>query len=316
MQFIENKEDLIIKTVLRMKTTQIRLLMFIFLMGITVVMKAQDIDKMLNESTNNNTDYTYATFKSTRIVNGHSIERMPAHQLDFRISHRFGQLNTGGHNLWGLDQAYIHFSLEYGLTNWMMVGLGRGTFEKTYDGFLKLSILRQSKGARNMPISLSLFSSASLNTLYPGEMGLAGKSVPYWSRFSYVYQVLIARKFNERFSLEINPTIVHRNLVPSELDPNDVAAVGAGIRYKLTKRISFNAEYYYVIPPVNDFRSTKTYDPISIGFDIETGGHVFQLFLSNSEAMIEKGFITDTNSRWGNGGIHFGFNISRVFALK
>lgn len=299
-----------------MKNMHIRLLMLTFLLVIGGALKAQDIDKMLNEATNNNTEYTIATFKSTRIVNGHSIERMPVHQLDFRISHRFGQLNTGGHNLWGLDQAFIHFSLEYGLTNWMMVGLGRGTFEKTYDGFLKFSILRQSKGARNMPISLSLFSSTSLNTLYPGEMGLAGKNVPYWARFSYVYQLLIARKFNERFSFEINPTIVHRNLVPAELDPNDVAAVGSGLRYKLTKRISFNAEYYYVIPPLNNYRSTTTYDPLSIGFDIETGGHVFQLFLSNSEAMIEKGFITNTNSRWGNGGIHFGFNVSRVFGLS
>jgi len=299
-----------------MKNKLFKIWMIVVLSGIVGGLNAQDLDKMLNEATDNSTNYTTATFKSTRIVNGHSIERMPAHQLDFRISHRFGQLNTGGHNLWGLDQAYIHFSLEYGITDWMMVGLGRGTFEKTYDGFVKFSVLRQSKGARNMPISLSFLSSSSLNTLYPGEMGLAGKSVPYWSRFSYVNQVLIARKFNDRFSLEINPTIVHRNLVPTELDPNDIAAVGGGFRYKLTKRISFNAEYYYVVPPLHDYRSVKTYNPLSIGFDIETGGHVFQLFLSNSEAMIEKGFIADTNSKWSNGGIHFGFNVSRVFAMK
>jgi hypothetical protein len=303
------------KNYLHMKNKLFTIMIIAFLTGFFGTVKSQDLDKMLNDATNNNTDYTTATFKSTRIVNGHSIERMPVHQLDFRISHRFGQLNTGGHYLWGLDQAYIHFSLEYGITNWMMVGLGRGTFEKTYDGFVKFSILRQSKGARNMPISLSYFSSSSLNTLYPGEMGLAGKNVPYWSRFSYVNQLLIARKFNERLSLEINPTLVHRNLVPSELDPNDIVAVGGGLRFKLTKRISFNGEYYYVVPPMNDHRSVKTYNPLSIGFDIETGGHVFQLFLSNSEAMIEKGFIADTNSKWSNGGIHFGFNVSRVFGL-
>jgi opacity protein-like surface antigen len=105
-------------------------------------------------------------------------------------------------------------------------------------------------------------------------------------------------------------------MVATELDPNDLIAIGAGARFKLTKRVSVNAEYYYVIPPINDFRSQKTYNPLSIGFDIETGGHVFQLFVSNSLAMIEKGFIGETTSNWGDGGVHFGFNISRVFALK
>jgi hypothetical protein len=105
-------------------------------------------------------------------------------------------------------------------------------------------------------------------------------------------------------------------MVATELDPNDLFSMGAGARMKLSKRISINVEYYYVLPPMNDFRSEKTYDPISIGFDIETGGHVFQLFLSNSLAMIEKGFIGETTGDWTNGGIHFGFNVSRVFALK
>ena len=127
--------------------------------------KAQDIDKMLDEATGSSTEYATATFKSTRIINGHSIERMPGGQLDFRISHRFGQLNMGAYNLWGMDQANIHFGLEYGITNWVMVGVGRGTYEKTYDGFLKFSILRQSKGERKMPVSLSLLTSAAYNSL-------------------------------------------------------------------------------------------------------------------------------------------------------
>lgn len=279
-------------------------------------MSAQDLDQLLTEATNSSTEYTTATFKSTRIVNGHSIERMPVHQLDFRISHRFGTLNSGAHNFWGLDQSNIHLSLEYGITNWLMVGVGRGNLNKTYDGFAKFSLLRQSKGAKNMPISLSLLSSTSFFTAYPNEIGLTGKQIPYFSRFCYVYQLLVARKFNDRFSLELNPTFVHQNLVESELEPNDVLAVGAGFRYKLTKRISINVEYYYVIPPLNDYRKTKTYNPLSIGFDLETGGHVFQLFVSNSESMIEKNFITNTQSKWSDAGIRFGFNISRVFALK
>jgi hypothetical protein len=272
----------------------------------------QDIDSLLNESTGSITDYAYATFKSTHILSGQSIERMPEGQLDFRISHRFGELNTGAYNLWGLDQANIHFGFDYGITDWLQVGIGRGTYEKTYDGSLKLTLLRQSKGDKVMPISLSYFTSAALNSTkweQPGEL-------PFWDRFSYVHQLLIARKFSERFSFEINPTYVHRNMVATELDQNDLFAVGAGGRFKLTRRLSLNAEYYYVIPPIHDYRSEKTYNPLSVGIDIETGGHVFQIHLTNSLAMIEKGFIGETTGRWLDGGIHIGFNISRVFTLK
>lgn len=280
--------------------------------GLNMV-RSQDIDQMLEDATGSFTEYAIATFKSTRIINGHSIERMPGGQLDFRISHRFGQLNEGAYNLWGLDRAYIHFGLEYGITDWIMVGVGRGTYEKTFDGFLKFSILRQSKGERNMPVSLSLFTGIAYNSLKWDKEGKLSE----WDRMSYVAQLLVARKFNERFSLEINPTYVHRNMVPTELDPNDLWSVGAGMRFKLTKRFSFNAEYYYVIPPRNDYRTTTTYNPLSLGVDIETGGHVFTIMLTNSLAMIEKGFIGgETNGSWKDAGIHLGFNISRVFALK
>jgi len=272
----------------------------------------QDIDQLLEESSESSTEYAIATFKSTRIINGHSIERMTNGQLDFRISHRFGEINTGAYNLWGLDQANIHFGLEYGITDWVMVGIGRGTYEKTYDGFLKFSVLRQSKGKRRMPVSISYFASSSINTLKWTGTG----TLNTWDRVSYVQQLLIARKFNERFSLEINPTYVHHNMVDTELDPNDIWSIGTGFRFKLTRRFSFNAEYYYVIPPLNDFRSQATFSPLSIGVDIETGGHVFSIMLTNSLAMIEKGFVTETTGSWADGGIHLGFNISRVFALK
>jgi len=270
-----------------------------------------DLDALLEEATGSETEYVYATFKSTRIVSGHSVERMQEGQLDFRISHRFGELNGGAYELWGLDQANIHFSLEYGITDWMMVGIGRGTYEKTYDGFLKFTLFRQSKGKKNMPVSISYLTSVAINTLKwngPGKLN-------HWDRYSYVHQLLIARKFHERFSLELNPTYVHRNMVPTELDPNDLWSMGIGTRFKITKRVSINAEYYYVIPPLNDFRSVKTYNPLSVGVDIETGGHVFQIHLTNSLAMIEKGFIGETTGNWLDGGIHLGFNISRVFSL-
>lgn len=291
-----------------MKSFLIIVLMNLLLVTVSY---SQDIDNLLEEATGNTTEYTYATFKSTRIVSGHSIERMPEGQLDFRISHRFGPVNGGAYEFFGLDQASIRVALEYGITDWVMAGIGRGNYEKSFDGFVKFSILRQSKGERNMPVSLSYLSTAAINTVRWEQTDGPG----FWNRISYVHQVLIARKFNDRLSLEINPTFVHRNMVDTELDPNDLWALGMGGRFKLTKRVSFNAEYYYVLPPLQNFQSSKTYHPLSIGFDIETGGHVFQLHLTNSVGMIEKAFIGETTGSWLKGDIRIGFNISRVFTL-
>lgn len=277
------------------------------------VLAQDDLLDLLEQETGEAVNYASATFKATRILNGHSIERMPEGQLDFRIHHRFGMLNTGAYNLWGLDQANVHFSLEYGVTDFLMLGAGRGTYEKAFDGFAKFSLLRQSTGARNMPVSVSFFTSATLNSLkwaYPERVNY------FSSRFSYTLQALIARKFTNRFSLQLSPTVVHRNLVATELDPNDLYALGAGGRIKITSRISLNLEYYYVVKPVHNYMSDPVNNPLSIGFDIETGGHVFQLIFTNSLAMIEKGFIGETTGRWNKGDVHFGFNISRVFALK
>jgi len=276
------------------------------------VFAQNDLMDLLNENAPADINYTTATFKSTRIMNGHSIEKMPPGQLDFRISHRFGTLNSGAYNLWGLDQANIHFSLEYGILKWLMIGIGRGTYEKTYDGFAKFTILRQSSGAKSMPVSLSAISSVAINSLKWSD---PERTNYFSSRLSYVAQVLVARKINPTFSFQLTPSYIHRNMVATELDPNDLFAIGAGGRMKLSKRISLNAEYYYLANP-KTYMSQTIYNPLSVGIDIETGGHVFQLIFTNSVAMIEKGFIGETTGSWSKGDIHFGFNISRVFTLK
>jgi hypothetical protein len=276
------------------------------------VFAQDDLMDLLNTNTKSEINYTTATFKSTRIMNGHSIERMPPGQLDFRISHRFGRVNSGAYDLWGLDQANIHFSLEYGITKWLMIGIGRGTYEKTFDGFTKFTILRQSTGAKEMPVSLSAFTSVAINSLKWTD---TERTNYFSSRLSYVAQVLVARKFSPSLSFQLTPSYVHRNMVTTELDPNDLFALGAGGRMKLTKRISLNAEYYLLANP-KDYMSQQIYNPFSVGFDLETGGHVFQIILTNSVAMIEKGFIGETTGSWAKGDIHLGFNISRVFNLK
>lgn len=284
----------------------------LFLLIATTIFAQDDLMNLLNKNAAPEINLTTATFKSTRILNGHSIERMPPGQLDFRISHRFGTINSGPYEFFGLDQSNVHFSLEYGILPWLMVGAGRGSYEKTFDGFTKLTLLRQSSGTRLMPVSVSIMSSVALKSLkWPDP----SRTNYFSSRLTFVQQVLIARKINQSFSVQITPTFVHRNMTATELDPNDLFAVGGGGRMKLTKRISLNAEYYYLLNP-KTYMSQKVYNPLSVGFDIETGGHVFQLLFTNSLAMIEKGFIGETTGSWGHGDVHFGFNISRVFTLK
>jgi hypothetical protein len=287
-------------------------LAILFLLIFSGAFAQDDLMDLLDKNTAPEINYTTATFKSTRVMNGHSIEKMPPGQLDFRISHRFGTLNSGTYEFFGLDHSSIHFSLEYGIFKWMMVGIGRGTYEKTFDGFAKFTILRQSSGARVMPLSVSVLSGIAATSVKWSD---PGRTNYFSSRLSFVEQVLIARKISQSFSIQIAPAFVHRNMVATELDPNDLYAVGAGGRMKLTKRISLNAEYYYLINP-RTYMSQDVYNPLSVGFDIETGGHVFQLLFSNSLSMIEKGFIGETTGSWGKGDIHFGFNISRVFTLK
>lgn len=285
---------------------------FIFSLVSFGVSAQEDLLDLLSQDTVAEINYATATFKSTRIMNGHSIEKMPPGQLDFRISHRFGLLNSGPYEFFGLDQSNVHFGFNYGITDWLMLGIGRGTYEKTFDGFAKFTCLRQSSGARVMPVSVSMLTSVSVKSVKWSDP----ERVNYFSsRLSYVGQVMIARKISPGFSVQITPTYVHRNLVPTELDPNDLFAVGAGGRIKLTRRISFNAEYFYLVN--SKARMSQTiYDPLSLGFDIETGGHVFQLIFTNSLAMTEKGFIGETTGNWLKGDVHFGFNISRVFTLK
>jgi len=273
--------------------------------------KAQDMDSLLNSVTTPKINYTTATFKSTHVLNGQSIERMMEGQLDVRIHHRFGTLNSGAYGLYGIDQSTVFLGLDYGIKDWIMVGIGHTPYEKTYTGYTKFSILRQSIGEKNMPVSLSLFWGTDIVTLKWTDPNRTNYNS---SRLSYITQVLVARKFNDNFSLQLSPTYIHKNLVAEAIDPNDVYALGIGGRYKLSRRISVNAEYFYNVHPN---LAGKTYNPnsLSFGFDIETGGHVFQIMLTNSQLMTERGFIDGTTGTWKNGDIHLGFNISRVFTL-
>lgn len=252
-------------------------------------------------------DYVTATFKATRLTNGHTIETLGAGVLDVRISHRFGYLNTGIEELFGLDQATTRLALEYGVTNRLMVGFGRSSYQKELDGFAKYKFIRQATGGS--PVTASAFSSAMMNTSAYSD---PARENYFSSRMSYAFQFLVARKFSESFSFQLMPSMVHYNLAPSPNVNNNVYALGAGGRIKLSRRISLNAEYYYQIP---ETQYTGTTNALALGFDIETGGHVFQLYFTNATGMNERAFITETTGDFFKGDIHFGFHVSRVFSL-
>ena len=295
-----------------MKFTTIKYILFVLILFSfqqnIVGQEDEDLMGMLDDEVGEVTDYTIATFKSTRIINGHSVEQMKKYQLDFRINHRFGEINGGAYELWGLDHALINLCFDYGITDWLMIGFRRGTYQKTYDGSLKLRLLRQSTGKRVMPVSISYYADMAINTLKITDPNIED-IIP--NRLAYTHQLLIARKFNEKLSLQISPSFVHRNLVPAN-EPNDIYSIGIGGRYKFIRRVAFTFEYFYAshTASLQDY-----YNGFSLGFDVETGGHVFQLFITNSNAMVEKAFIGETTGNWLDGGIRFGFNMSRVFAL-
>ncbi len=255
-----------------------------------------------------------AVFKSTRVVTGHSVVTMAKGDLDVRISHRFGQLNHGAYELWGLDDANMRMAMEYGVTDDLEVGLGRSSFNKVFDGFVKYVIKHQEQGGDNpFPLNIAWLSSMEIKTLkdFPDNF-------PNEGRLTYSHQLIVARKFNTDFSFQLMPTVIHKNSVEAATDLNTFYAMGVGARYKISKRVSFNAEYFYRLETdeaKNADNFQDNFNAFGIGFDIETGGHVFQLHMCNSRVMTEPGLVTETMGDIVEGGIYFGFNISRTFNL-
>jgi hypothetical protein len=270
--------------------------------------KAQEIDlfKIKDEKTK---DITTATFKASRVVNGQSIENVGNGVLYLKILHRFGNISTGAYELFGLDQASMRMGLDYGVNKRLMVGIGRSTFEKQYDAFFKYKLIQQQTGLKEIPVSISMVSTIIYKSL---KSNPNAEYITYNSdRYSYAHQLLIARKFNDYFSLQLSPTLIHYNIVASSTIPNDFTSLGISFRQRISKRVNFTTEYFYRIDKLDGY-----YDPLTLGVDIETGGHVFQLHVTNSTGMTERTFINETTGSWGNGALRFGFNLTRAFTLK
>lgn len=272
-------------------------------------LNAQDIDLFAEKDTTKVKDIITATFKSSRVVNGQSIENVGVGVLDFKILHRFGAINQGGYELFGIDQATMRMGLDYGLTNRLMFGVGRSTYQKQYDGFVKYKLLQQQTGLKEIPVGISLVSTMIYKSLRSAPNA---QYVEYSTdKIAYAHQLLIARKFNDYFSLQITPTVVHYNLVESSKMPNDFKSIGISMRQRISKRVNITGEYFYRIDKIEGY-----HDPLTFGLDIETGGHVFQLHVTNSTGMTERTFINETSGSWSNKDIRFGFNLVRAFTLK
>lgn len=281
--------------------------------GLALQASAQTPEDLLNElyaeSTPKNEPVS-ATFKTTRIILSHSNETVPQYGLDFRVTHRFSDVagaNGGLKTFYGFDNSSdIRTAFEYGLTDRATIAIGRNKIGQTFDGHIKYRALRQTADNK-MPFSVTLLASSALNTSKTNADFNAKSS----RRYSYVYQAIIARKFSKDFSLALLPTMVHRNYVPAN-DANDLYALGVAGRIKVTSRFALVADYYYVHSDMR--RKSSTYhDPLGLGFEIETGGHVFSLNFTNSAGIIENEYIPNTTSNWLKGEFRFGFNISRVF---
>ncbi len=269
---------------------------------------AQDLMDLFEDDVEE-AEYAVNTFFSTRVINGQSVEAPYPGDLIFVISHHFGRLNQGAYELFGLDQATIRLGLEYGVNDRLSVSIGRSSYEKTFDAFFKYKLLRQQTGLGDVPVSLSWFSGAYFKRLkWP-----AGTDFELKHRMTYVHQLMLARQFSRQFSLQLTPAWVHRNLVKVADDPNDYFVLGFGGRLRVTDWVAISGEYFYRF---NEAVSVDSFNSFSLGFDLDTGGHVFQLHFTNSQPMFEPGFLTDTRGSWFDGDIYFGFHITRTFALR
>lgn len=263
---------------------------------------AQDDDLLGDEPGNNEPEYVDFAFKTTKVVNLQSIEMLAAGVFDFKMNHRFGSINNGAVNAFGLDLATIRFGGEYGINKNLMAGIGRSNLGdiKNVDAYVKYRILRQVKGNK-MPFTAMLF------------YGIENKIGPEYDQLDYTYrlthtaQLIIGKKVSDGFSLQLSPTVNIRSYFGNTVSN---IALGIGMRQKLTKRTTMNLEYIPVLTN-NEYIQNS----LSVGFDIETGGHVFQIHFTNSKGLNEAQFIANTRDTWDTYGIRFGFNLSRVFTI-
>lgn len=298
-----------------------------------------DLMDMLEEVEPAKQEKVTATFKTTRVINAHTTETVKAKTIDVRISHRFGNIystrndNDGPDSFFGFDNvADVRLAVEYGITDELMTGIGRSQMNNLIDGLVKWRFYTQTTDNKR-PFSLAFFGNIAINpskkfVFYSGIREelykpiaannfepTYGPTKQFFHRLSYSAQLIIARKFSPSISMELLPTYIHRNFVRDPQDENAMFALGVAARFKVSKRVAIIADYFYVFSPYryNNLGAIPFYNPISVGVEIETGGHVFHIDISNSRGIIYNNLLVESPDSWEFAEIKLGFNISRVF---
>jgi hypothetical protein len=278
------------------------------LLFLPVIAIAQDdlLDELEQELPDEKQPVT-SVFKGIKIVNFESTKLVGEKQLQFIISHRFGDLSDGIDNFIGLDDATARIQFVYGITDWLNVGISRSGFNKTYDAAVKYRLVQQVEGGS--PVTVVGYNLLTINTdldsdLFPG--------LSFNDRVGYANQVLVSRKFNDWLSLQVSPTYFHDNTVIEDGQDNSQFALGIGGRFKFTKRLAFIGDYGIHLNRVDNSVFNNS---LALGLEIETGGHVFQIHVSNSQAIFANGFLGQARGDFSEGNVFLGFNISRAFSL-
>ncbi len=291
-----------------MKHIRFLLSLLLFLMTQGLFAQEDILSQLQSEVDPSEKEYVLATFKGDKVINVQTNETVKKDNLDVRINHLFGNIGkeSGGgfHNLYGFDQSQdIRIALHYGITDRLTAGVSRSKRNENFEGLLKYKLLRQTSD-KKIPISISLFTNATVSAK---AAELVIKDI---HRLTYNSQVIIARKFSTKFSMVLIPSYLHRNFVEAE-DQNDVFSLGAGFRLKITQSTSLIADYFHTFR--DDIPGRNYSDPLGIGIEIETGGHVFSLMFTNASGIIENDFLVNTVDEWSKGGVKFSFIISRMF---
>lgn len=292
-----------------------KLLTFFFLLPLCAFSQDDLLSEL--ESTSSQSTYTSAAFKGSRLINGHTVETRGKGELEFIFQHRFGLINGGLYEMYGLDQAFVRLGLDYGITDKLSLSIGRNSVDKTMDGYAKYKVLRQRSGSGAVPVTITLLGGIAYKISPKKEDDASVKDI---DRLAYVGQAFIARKFSPGLSLQFMPTLIHKNAVDKSVEKNDIIALGFGGRLKVTRSIALTTEYYYRLDAPNNpllvqKELSRRYDAFGFGIDIETGGHVFQLIMTNTNALTERAFITETSGYIFDGDLHFGFNVTRGFQV-
>lgn len=275
------------------------------LVGSLCAFSQDDLLKELEAGQPQTNNPVLSTFSGTRIVNGHSVETRSKNVLEFIITHRFGTLNSGAYEAFGLDNSVVRIGLEYGITDRLLVGIGRTSSDKSFDYFAKYRALRQRE---TMPLSVTLFGSATYLGLKNGQLNQLNTP----DKMAYTTQVLIARKVSSRVSLQLSPSYLYRTTVDQDIAVNNLLVLGMSGRFKITKSMALVLEYGLRL---NEKSASPYHDAMGVSLEFETGGHVFQLVFTNSQGLIERQFMAETAGEFFDGDIHFGFNITRAFQL-